>query len=113
VDIYRYQARHPARPLPPNLETSQIDQHEDRAAELEQDNHHARMQRVLAMMSSQSPGTSYRVFLLRCIEGRTVQEVAEELHLSARQVHYRCHRMKQKFRHFYEQDLRAGDVGLQ
>jgi DNA-directed RNA polymerase specialized sigma24 family protein len=61
-----------------------------------------RVRQVLADLEVQSPATTYRVFQLRCLEGRSVRQVAEELKLTKEQVRYRCCRMKRRFRVLYD-----------
>ena len=49
---------------------------------------------VLADLEQQVPETSYKIAYLRWIEGRNVEEVAEQLDLTHEQVWYRQHRVK-------------------
>jgi RNA polymerase sigma factor (sigma-70 family) len=106
ADGQRNQARHTAHSLTALVETGLTSRDPDPADEQEARELRARVQRVLANMRGHVSVISYRVFELRLIEGRSVAEVATEVHLPAEQIRSRCCRMKQKFRRMYEADAR-------
>jgi RNA polymerase sigma-70 factor (ECF subfamily) len=52
--------------------------------------------RILDQLQNRLSLPSYRVLHLRWIEGRSFDEIARQLHLTSRQVHWRHHSAKQK-----------------
>jgi len=61
---------------------------------------------AIAELRRQVSATSYQVLHLRCIEERTVSEIAASLDLTPEQVRYRCYRMKRRVKRAIMRGLR-------
>src|SRR5207244_2403804 len=74
---------------------------ESAATALERHEEQAAVLQVLGLLRAQVPERNVRVFEMRWIEGRTVEEVAAALGLTAACVRWRAHRTKRAFERLF------------
>ena len=108
MDFVREHYRHPRQNLSDRILVDLPSYGFDPAVKCEQQAMQALVRNALTELAPLVSATSFRVLYLRSIEERTVPEVASELGLTSRQVRFRHHRMKQKFRRLIE--VLAGDT---
>ena len=98
TDVRRYHMRHPLNLLTPNDESRLVSRDADPATLRENKDRRLRMRIAVRELRKNVSPKNFRVFKLCCILGRPAHEVAARLKMTSEQVHYRCFRMKQKFR---------------
>lgn len=98
ADLHRYRLRHPTERLSEAAAAKLCARDGDPAAAYEQQRRRAAVQRVLAALNRRASLVDYCVLHMRCIEDRTVAEIALVLGLTPAQVSRRSYRMKQEFR---------------
>ncbi len=97
TDMVRRRARRPTSHLSPQVASSLHDETADPAAEFENRWNVETVHAVLAQLEKEVSSRDYRVFYMRAIEGRSVQEVADTTGSSVEKVRYRHHRVKKRF----------------
>ena len=101
IDLIRYRASHPTKPLPEAAAAALYDRDGDPAAAYQLQRKQAAVRRVLAELGKTVSARNYRVLHMRWIEGRTVPETAAALGLTPAQVSLLGHRIKRKFRRLF------------
>jgi subtilisin family serine protease len=111
TNFLRYRARHPSKRLGPRAEEALPSRDESSVDAYERRCLQQAVQKVLAMLRHQVSPTSYRVFWMRSIQERTIDEVAAELHMTPPQVRCRFCRTRHRFRLLWERLSRDGMLG--
>ncbi len=106
IDLLRRRNKHAAESLNGQEGTGLHEPAPDPSADSERQDEREVVRVVLARLRDEVSECSYQVLHLRWIEGLSVPEVAAALDLTPRQVWFRHHRMKQKFRALFNQYAR-------
>jgi RNA polymerase sigma factor (sigma-70 family) len=100
--IHRHRQQHPTEPLGPHREASLACAGAGPDAECEQHETQEAVRHALELLRKQVPDLTYLAFSKRCMEWKTVDEIAAELNLEKQEVSRCIYEAKEKFRDLYE-----------
>jgi RNA polymerase sigma factor (sigma-70 family) len=103
IDLLRRRTRRPPLNLSSAYQEAIESREDDPATACERNNQQEQVRHVLTQLCHQVSPSNYRLFHLRWIEGRSMEEIATALHLAPNQVRFRHHRTKRKFQLMYHQ----------
>ena len=102
VDLVRWRNRHAVITLEADSGRDLCSRDDDPVTAYERYRTRTLVRGALAALARKVSPRSYEILYLHWIEGRTVAEIAPLLNLTAEQVRYRHHRVKQKLRQLLE-----------
>jgi RNA polymerase sigma-70 factor (ECF subfamily) len=102
IDLLRRRTRRPPLNLSSVSQEAIESREDDPATACERNNQQEQVRQVLTQLRQEVSPNNYRLFYLRWIEGRSMEEIGAALGLAPKQVRFRHHRLKRKFQLMYK-----------